>query len=145
MIRSRSRWNAMRDGCSGSECTRPRESRLRMAYGASAAASRTSSAWRPGSMRTWSGWLAVRLDDDLDGRPDIAPDLNYDRIRPELLDRLLEQDPPSLDLESLRDEQPLDVEVRDGSEEPPLFPGACPHRQREALDLRGDAFGRLLL
>jgi hypothetical protein len=34
MTRSRSRWNGRRNGCSGSACTRPRVSLLRVAYGA---------------------------------------------------------------------------------------------------------------
>src|SRR5262245_43648262 len=48
MMRSRSRWNTMRNGCSGSGWRRPRESRLRIAYGASIAASRASRSARLG-------------------------------------------------------------------------------------------------
>ena len=43
MTRSRSRWKAVRSGCSGSATRRPRLSRERIAYGASVRASISSS------------------------------------------------------------------------------------------------------
>src|SRR5262245_28185304 len=141
MIRSRSRWNTIRNGCSGSGWRRPRDARLGMAYGARPAASRSSSACRltatrPPCLAPLRLVLRVaRLDDHLHGDPDLSPDLDRHRIRPELLDGLVEQDPAPIDRHALRREQPFDVEVRDRAEEPALLPCPGTDAELEALDL----------
>src|SRR5262245_14956342 len=133
----------MRDACSGSGWTRPRVSRLRIAYGASAAASRSSRARRDGCTERALSRLAFRFHDDLDCRADVAADQNRHGERPELLDGLLEQDAPPVHGVTLRGEQALDVDVGDGSEEAPPFARPRLHGERQALELRGDALGRL--
>src|SRR5262249_39532091 len=85
----------------------------------------------------------ARLDDHLHRDPDLSPDLDHHRIRPELLDRLVEEDAAPVDGHALRREQPLDVEGRDRAEEPALLP--CPRTdvELEALDLRRLCLRRL--
>src|SRR5262249_14400499 len=121
-----------------------------MAYGARPAASRSSSACRLTATRPPPCLAPLRLvlrvarfDDHLHRDPDLSPDLDHHRIRPELLDGLVEEDPAPVDRHALRREQPLDVEVRDRAEEPALLP--CPRMdaELEAIDLLRLRVGRL--
>src|SRR5438128_8416998 len=130
----------MRKGCSGSGWRRPRESRLRMAYGASVAASRASNSARLGMARRLR-----RLHRELDGGARRPPDLDDDRERAEILEGLVEPDAAPVDVEPLLGEQPLDVEVGDGAEQPASLPRVRLDGQREAVERRGQGRRRLLL
>src|SRR5262245_30334307 len=63
----------------------------------------------------------------------------------ELLDRLVEGDPPAVDLEPLLGKQPLDVEVSDRPEEPTLLARSRLHAELHPLEALGHRVGALAL
>ena len=73
MIRSRSRWNAVRTGCSGSWKRRPRLACEHIAYGASVRASVSSSSWRVRS--TLDGITGYRCAEEREHRNSQIPRL----------------------------------------------------------------------
>src|SRR5262249_11208902 len=142
-------------GRAGTRCGRGAPARDGAGRARRGSASRTGRARRlpaarapPGSpprspSRRSGGLGLLRLDDDLDGGPDVAAELDRHRIGAYVLDGLGELDAPPVDLEALGDEQALDVEIGHRAEEPPLLAHPGLHAQLETFEPLGVTLGIL--